>query len=381
MANGVLYGIASGGGNLQCYSGFEGFGCGTFFEIKRSGSHFVEQTLYEFENGGDGYGPNNLIRQGNVFYGTTANGGKNPECDWYNAPYYCGTVFRIQPHESGAHDHVLHRFNVLKSSQPVTGFVMDAHGAFYGTTYFGNGGNGTIFKLSPRGQGYTLATIHTFKSVDGRYPVGLVLDQGVLYGVTSGGGSRSCRGTPGCGTLFKLSPNGSTYKETMLHWFRNVKGDGAFPQGGLIVAKDGNIYGTTAMGGSGPSTKGYGTVFRFSPSDGTYQVLYSFQGLSQGNGPMTLVSINGNIYGTTQYGGSFYGPACAFAGCGTLFKLTHNGTGFAFSLLHTFGFLEGRNPYALIVSGGMLYGTAVTGGGSNCPGDRDGCGVVYEAQP
>jgi uncharacterized repeat protein (TIGR03803 family) len=95
--------------------------------------------------------------------------------------------------------------------------VADATGALYGTTYMGGngGGNcgcGTVFKLTPSGSGYVESVLYSFKldGNDGHYPVaGLAIDSsGALYGTTSSGGfaTRQCSDS-GCGTVFKLTPS------------------------------------------------------------------------------------------------------------------------------------------------------------------------------
>ena len=129
--------------------------------------------------------------------------------------------------------------------------------------------------------------------------------------------------------------------------FNQTNGD--FPSAGLVQAKDGNFYGTTAFGGSGS----YGTVFQMTPS-GTFTNLISFNGT---NGALPraglVLGADGNFYGTTYNGGS--------NNAGTLFQLTTNGT---LTTLVTFAISTGGHPIAGLIQGqdGNFYGTTSFGG-------------------
>jgi len=111
--------------------------------------------------------------------------------------------------------------------------------------------------------------------------------QGNLFGVTQGGGSENCAG--GCGVVFELSPNGNGgYNETIPHGFQGSNGDGANPYGGLLFDQQGNLYGTTSLGGA----NGTGTVYELSPISGggwTETILYSFGTLSSGRASLWTV--------------------------------------------------------------------------------------------
>jgi uncharacterized repeat protein (TIGR03803 family) len=193
---------------------------------------------------------------------------------------------------------------------PRAGLITDKKGNFYGTTYYGGSYNyGAIFKLAPKG---TETALYSFEDgSDGYFPVaGLIMDSaGNLYGTTEDGGT-GCVTTNGCGTVFKLAPNGT---ETVLYAFTNGS-DGGYPEAGLIMDKEGNLYGTTDDGGA----NAYGTVFKVAP-DGTETVLHSFTG-SDGANPVAglIMDKKGNFYGTTAVGGTY--------GYGTVFKLAPNGT-------------------------------------------------------
>src|SRR3984957_11544961 len=212
--------------------------------------------------------------------------------------------------------------------------------------------------------GQTFSVLYRFKAFyDGWAPTGAVVSDGrYLYGTTYYGGfgvNASC-GTSGCGTIFQLSQTG---KEAVLYRF-GASGDGAYPYAGLVRDKSGNLYGTTVFGGTGPDQGGDGTIFEFSPSTGKEAVLYSFcsaRNCADGREPYgtLIVDQDGNLYGTTYFGGSGY---CGGAGCGTLFKLTGNGVE---SVLYSFkGGTDGGGPVAGLVmdASGNFYGTTFYGG-------------------
>lgn len=200
-------------------------------------------------------------------------------------------------------------------------------------------------------------TIYSFTGgTDGSEPcAGLALDeQGNLYGTTYYGG------VFGYGTVFKLTP---AETETVLYSFTGGA-DGANPCAAVVLDDQGNVYGTTSYGGVANG----GTVFELSPA-GTETVLHSFTGFPRdGNYPLAAVVLDreGNIYGTTDSGGAI--------GTGTAFKLAPDGTE---TILHSFrddGF-DGAEPGEVVLgNGGHLYGATVYGG-------TYGIGVVYSLAP
>jgi uncharacterized repeat protein (TIGR03803 family) len=211
---------------------------------------------------------------------------------------------------------------------------------------------------------------------DGSFPTaGLLRDaSGNLYGTTARGGpSGVCLNPNGCGRVFKLSPTGT---ETVLHSFTGGA-DGSQPLAGLVPDAAGNLYGTASQGG----TSGAGVVFKVTPT-GTATVLYSFTGGADGGGPLAglVRDVAGNLYGTTQYGGS--STACQ-DGCGTVFELSSTGTE---TVLHSFvgNPTDGWQPLAGLVrdAAGNLYGTTSQGGTGTCQGGA--CffpGVVFKLSP
>ena len=249
-------------------------------------------------------------------------------------------------------------------SSPAAGLIFDGAGNLYGTTQ--NGGlqqAGTVFELTPNSDGtWTESELYSFKgSPDGAGPkCDLIFVAGNLYGTTLAGGINHVN-EGGDGTLFELIPaSGGGWTEKVIHSFGSGT-DGMFPEAGLIADAGGNLYGTTLQGGA----YGLGTIFELTPvSDGWMEsVIYSFFGGKSGAGPIAgLISdTSGNLYGTTAGGGT--------QGLGNIFKLTHDANGkWTESVIHTFtGGLWGANAYGGLVFDGMgnLYGTTAVGGVHN----------------
>jgi uncharacterized repeat protein (TIGR03803 family) len=222
--------------------------------------------------------------------------------------------------------------------------------------------------IGAKAQNYTFSLVHTFKGDDGENPsAGLVRDsESNLYGTTGNGGTPSANCPSGCGTVFKI--NHTTGKETVEYSFTGPP-DGRFPQG---VIRDGanNIYGITVAGGT--SQNCCGTVFKFDPTNGVETVLYSFNGDTDGGGPIgnLIRDSAGNLYGITAGGSS---------GFGAVFKVdTHNTE----TVLYTFtGGADGGQPEGrlLMDAGGNIYGTTFYGGNLDCTdGTLNGCGVIFK---
>jgi uncharacterized repeat protein (TIGR03803 family) len=206
---------------------------------------------------------------------------------------------------------------------------------------------------------------------DGAQPTsGVIADAaGNLYGTTASGGGATAAicGTGGCGTVFEVSPNADgSYSESILYRFQGGK-DGGIPAG-LVRDPAGNLYGTTNLGGSfacGP-VYGCGTVFKVS-SSGQFSVLHTFSGRDGYYPEGILVLVGKTLYGVTD--GST-------GGNGTIFKLTVTGR---LTTLYTFtDGLDGGNPTGRLTvdHAGNLYGTtSIGGGGSDCGGL--GCGTLF----
>ena len=222
----------------------------------------------------------------------------------------------------------------------------------------------------------TFMTLVSFNFTNGANPHGILAQgrNGNLYGTTQMGGANNS------GTVFEITTGG---KLTTLYSFCSQPdcSDGATPFAGLVQGTDGNFYGTTGGGGGGYHT---GTVFKITPA-GTLTTLYSFcpppaAFCADGAGPKAglVQGTDGNFYGTTTGGGTG-------SGGGTVFKIT---TGGKLTTLYSFcsqsGCSDGQEPQAGPVQGanGNFYGTTHGGGAGPCPDDPIiGCGTVFEITP
>jgi len=240
----------------------------------------------------------------------------------YGTTTYCGargygTVFKIDP---SGRETLLHSFGFSDGTYPAwTSVIMDDRGNFYGTAENGGGsgcnggrGCGTVWRLN---KNRSLTVLYSFAggTTDGCYPLGIpIMDtKGNLYGTAEECGSHNV------GIIWEVNQEGT---ETILHNFAGTgrgSNDGGFPTSGVIMDRDGNLYGTTPYGG----TDNLGTVYRLNAS-GTLTLLHSFAGYpTDGDYPMGGLNrdVNGNFYGTTSEGGS---EQCNNLGCGTVWKLT-----------------------------------------------------------
>jgi uncharacterized repeat protein (TIGR03803 family) len=330
----------------------------------------------------DGVQPAGFIQasDGN-FYGSTMAGGAGNACSDMEGS--CGAIFKMTP---AGNETVLYSFgaNISDGYWP-DGLIQASDGNFYGTTVDGGTyGYGTFFKLTLDGVETLLYSFGASPS-DGITPLGLVAgSDGNFYGITSTGGANSCVQTPGagnnCGTVFKLTPAGV---ETILYNFGANATDGVEPNG-LILANDGNLYGTTASGGTNAcgdlpgETSDCGTLFKVT-LDGSETVLFSFGGdplngsSPHGSAPQGVLfqGSDGNLYGATVSGGA------NGLGCGVVYRMTLTGTE---SVLYSFGSSnpDGCGPNGLIQGAdGNFYGTTSSGGAFG----GDLAGIAYELTP
>lgn len=301
---------------------------------------------------------------------------------------------------------VLHEFNLKDGQVPNGALVQDADGNLYGTTVWGgkyatggeNVGWGTVFRLSPNG---TETVLHSFSDqADGANPYAGLLAVGSdsLYGLSFVAGDLSCpdesQGS-GCGTIFKIDKGGMA----TLYQFKgafNTPPDGQQPYATLFKDSAGNLFGTTITGGITTcpgETDGCGTVFEFD-STGTEQLLYSFLGFSGSNSDgwfpeSSLVEDSkGNLYGTTFIGGLIdCNSPSTNTGCGTVFELSPNGSGYTETVIYKFtGESDGLYPGTGLVidSDGNLYGTTSQGGDMSCTlygNPSYGCGAIFKLTP
>lgn len=436
-------------------------------------AEWKQSVIYQFQGGTDGQSPVGALvfdQAGNL-YGATADGGSS-DCSPVAG---CGTVFQLTPPVKNGdpwNETVLYTFKGLlygDGDLPAGGLVMDGEGNLYGTTAYGGTGNctlaggaagcGTVYELSPpsvSGGAWTETIIYSFPTAaEGYLPQGdLVFDsQGNLYGATEFGGGygNTCdEFYPNCGTVFELSPpekQGGVWTEQVLHSFAGsgsyvVLGDGAMPNGGLVLDSVGNIYGTTSFGGyAGGSCRtiqeaGCGTVFELlrpaNRSDAwTEKVIHRFEG-ADGDIPVAGVALDqaGNLYGTASeqgelsnglifelekpseegdpwtedilyelqgdegespiapvmlgHGGIY--TTTSLGGVsegGTLLKLTRGASAQArATVLYSFPHTEQDPGAKLVWHNGAIYSTTAEGGGNeqNC-GNYYGCGVVFDSWP
>lgn len=346
---------------------------GAVVEITAAGN---PKTLHTFRTGGgDGLSPLGTLllnHSGNI-YGTTELGGANSG----------GTVFKI---DRQGNETVMYSFKGgADGFYPTAGLIQDGAGNLYGTTEYGGSGNngscsftcGTVFLIDASG---SETVLYAFKgSPDGANPgASLIRDSsGNFYGTTVAGGTgTNCKDTGGCGTVFKVDPQGN---EAILYSFQGGA-DGSFPVSNLIFDSAGNLYGTTSGQGDGDP----GTIFKLDTS-GNETVVYRFTGGSDGSNPYGGLVMDqlGSLYGTAFAGGedpcfdSFF-----FNGCGTVFEVDQAGNE---TTLYTFDEIHGAHPTAGLLreASGVLYGTTAEGGSGNCLSDNVpvGCGVVFRLVP
>jgi len=299
------------------------------------------------------------------------------ELSSYGCKTACAVIFLCVATAIGAHAQVFTKLADLGGSNvgtvPMSPLVQGRDGNLYGTA---NGGGilgaGTVFKVTPKG---TLTTLYRFciapNCTDGERPFGgLVLaTDGNFYGTTGGGGTGS--DCTFCGTVFKITPAGAL---TTLYNFCSKPNcaDGEWPWAGLIQVAGGDFFGTTDLGGS-RGINGDGTVFKIT-STGTLTTLLNFDSFNGAVGADPLAPLvqgtDGNFYGTTESGGT--------NGLGTVFKITARGTPKA---VHSFKGTDGASPYAGLIQGadGNFYGTTREyGDNTNC---AYGCGTVFSITP
>jgi uncharacterized repeat protein (TIGR03803 family) len=255
---------------------------------------------------------------------------------------------------------VLNNF-LAGTSSPYSGLTPDTVGNFYGTTFAGGNatpGHGTIFELSPDGSGgWNETTLYSFCSVlscaDGSGPLSNVIfdSLGNLYGTTTSGGAH------GAGVVFELTLFGETWVEIVLYDFCSQSGctDGANPASGLIMDSAGNLYGTTSGG-----------VFELSPSGSgfTEQVIYQPAGGGVVGG-LTPDSF-GNIFGATGSTVFELSPVTVVSPSGTV--------GWTGTVIHTFTGSpkdgSGLTSAPVLDSAENLFGVTSSGG--------HGTGVLYQ---
>lgn len=351
-AAGNVYGATLYGGT---------YGSGTVFKLSpKSGGGWTETVLYSFKGTSDGDGPAGALlldAAGNLYGGTIGGGSQQ-----------AGVIFKLTPHAGGAWaESVIWNFHGNDGENPNGGLISDSAGNLYGTTTSGGGlgrqycinlGCGTAFRLSPGSNGkWTLTTLYAFQGTnDGMNPNSqLAIDKaGNLYGTTVRGGDKGTG--EGYGVVFELTPVSGSWTESVLYSFTGGA-DGGNPYSSVLFDQLGNLYGATAIGGTGTACSGTcGTVFELSPASGgvwTENVIHSFN-LTDGDYPEGNLAIDaaGKLYGTTYFGGT--------NGVGTVYRLTRGSGGqWSESVLWSSNYGAGGEYPSLGVtlgSSGQIYG-------------------------
>ncbi len=329
-------------------------------------------TVYSFNGGIDGSDPASQLifdSAGNA-YGTTVTGGSDN----------CGTVFKLTPIGNGQwQQSVLHSFDCLgEGKNPYGGVTLDAHGNLYGTTVAGGSGGtctgdgcGVVYELTNSGGAWSETVLYSFgDSPDAAGPGGpVVFDKaGDLLGTTPDGGAFSA------GAVYELSLNNGHWTEKVIHDFTGGNDGAVGSLGRLLADAFGNFYGVTELGGAHSA----GTVFKLAPGAGgtwRFGTLYAFGGQPDAAFPYggLIADTHGNLYGTTYFGGT--------NGAGAVFRVGPGAGigGWRDAVLYSFtGGSDGGNPTSTLVftPGGQLYGTTSAGGDAGCA-----CGVIFALSP
>jgi uncharacterized repeat protein (TIGR03803 family) len=311
-SDGNLYGTTSGGGGDANGHPFA-TQYGTVFKVTLDGT-LTTLFIFTFDAMADrwpnGATPEAALVQGTDgnLYGTTLNGGT----DSSETNNDDGTIFKMSLTGTLLISTTVHGPFVGDPQMPRTPLIQGRDGNFYGTSSGGGNltyGGGTVFQFTPGG---VVTVLHGFSDPEGRDPEGGVVQgsDGNFYGTTEAGGGV---GSASLGVVYRVTPAGGF---TVLHTFTGTAPDGAQPFGEMILARDGNFYGTTSSGGAGD----LGSIFQLTPA-GVYTTVYSFPNTGMSGAGITgqqpkgtlLQTSDGNFVGTTTGSGA--------GGAGTVFRL------------------------------------------------------------
>ncbi len=371
--------VSDSAGNLYGMAGCGAFNNGIVYELVRPtppSETWTEQVLYTFTGGNDGgnngdniFGPLTWDSAGNL-YGTT----------WAAGSSDMGVVFRLAPPATtgGAWtESVIHTFHGGSADGAVpwyAGVVFDAAGNLFGTTTAGGTGPcavgcGVVYELTPpatEGAEWTVAVVHSFNHSTGDFPMSTpIFDaQGNLYGTTNVGGVHDGGAAY---RLLKPASEGGVWQYKVLYAFGN--NDSINPMGSLTLHGSHRLYGTLTFS----QTTGFGGVFELVPpavagDPWTENILYSFTDGSDGAYPSGNVLFDqaGNLYGTAQRGGGNGVASCGTGGCGTVWELTPSGSAWSETTVHSFptSSKDAKMPFGGLVRAhnGVLIGAAPQGG-------------------
>ena len=305
---------------------------GTVYEVVK-GTNTVK-ALTSFGGGSPGAYPggNIVMDGGGNIYGTTESGGKAN----------LGTIYKLASGTSTVT--TLATFDRGKYGASAVGLVSDGSGNLYGGIYYGGPSDySAVYELLNGSSAVT--TLATFSSI-GNISA-LTLDgSGNIFGTTLFGGAFNNRNSYGNGSIFEIAKGSGTV--TTLASFNGTNGYG--PVGGITFDGDGNMFGTTTLGGAFNK----GTVFEFAKGSTAITSLASFTtNTSSPEAGVTLDSA-GNIFGTTPYGGP--------SGSGTVYELVKGSS--TITTLASFDGANGGGPFTKVTldDSGNLYGTTVRGG-------------------
>ena len=360
-----LFGTTSAGGNTGCQTGV-GTGCGTAYSIDlRTGA----ETILHVFSGGDGAQPTaGLTWFDGTLYGATSAGG--------SAGY--GAVFSMNP--VTGEEHVLYNAAGSNGESPSADLTVHAHQLF-GATYSGGlHSKGLAFEIDPATNAYR--DIYDLGGQnDSAYPLGaLTFIGGVAYGTSFGGGQA------GFGSVYALDI--ASGREKLLHSFQGSSAapvDGRSPIGALVLL-NGQLYGTTRLGGTGVGAagtecgSGCGTVYRLDPQTGAETVVYNFTGGADGGWPSSGLTVaNGTLYGTGLVGGDTgYGVVFSVNPRSGVERVLHSFSIYSFGPPGTPNTRGGEPVGALLYHGNYLYGTTLVGGQTN---SDSGYGTVFRLHP
>jgi len=290
-SSGNLYGTTYSGGTS---------GQGTVFELSATGQ---ETVLHSFAGGADGANPIAGLagNPASVLYGTT----------YYGGAYSAGTVFAV----AKGKEKVLYSFGASgDGANPVAGVTVAPKGTLYGTTSAGGSANeGTVFALTPLKTGWKESVLYNFLlQNDGGVPyAGVMLDKaGHLYGAATTGGAG---GDNGGGTVFEMTHSASGWSFTVINELAGYGLSGT--ERNMMMDSSGNIWATTHCDGD----ESEGTIYELSPSGSTWNYTSWYQ-FANGGAQGYYVFSNlvrdslGNLYGTASQGGAY--------GSGVVFKMT-----------------------------------------------------------